>query len=312
MENLAHGFIDNSSKRNKVAKLELLTVAILWGSSLTVVKNAANNVPPNMILCFRFTIASLILIIIFRHRLRSISVQDLKSGFMIGLFLFLAYSSQTLGVTFTAPGRSGFLSASYCIIVPFIERIFLKKKTNKYNLISAVICIAGIFFISFDGFNQEMKLSKNTLIGDSLALLSGVLFASHIVAVEKYGAGHDPIIMTILQFITAALLSLVTTLTFETKANAVIDAKTIAKLLYLAIFCTAIALLLQNIGQKYTDAATSSIILSMESLFGVIIPVLLGIEQLTVTLAVGCALILAAIIISNLLCKSQCQVQVSD
>ena len=114
MNNISH-------KTSFFAKVALFIVAILWGTSLTVVKSAADVLKPNFLLGVRFTIAAIILSIIFHKKLLKARKDELMAGAIIGVFLFVAYSSQTLGVTFTTPGRSGFLSASYCVIDEFVS-----------------------------------------------------------------------------------------------------------------------------------------------------------------------------------------------
>ena len=186
----------DKKKANLFAKLALLIVAILWGSSLTVVKQSSKTFNPNFILAIRFTLAAILLSIIFWKRLRQAKFDDLKSGLLIGIFLFMAYSSQTLGVKFADPGRSGFLSASYCVIVPFLGWIVFKQRPDRYNLAASAVCITGIFFISL---SLSSALVDNPLawLGDLLALLSGLLFASHIIAVSALAKGrsycHDDI-----------------------------------------------------------------------------------------------------------------------
>lgn len=136
-------------------------------------------------------------------------------------------------------------------------------------------------------------------LGDLLALLSGLLFASHIIAVSALAKGRDPIVMTILQFIMAAVLSWITTLVIEDNSHIVVTSRSVMELLYLAVMCTAVALLLQNIGQKYTNPSTAAIILGFESIFGILIPVLIGIESLTVYSVIGFVFIFAAILVSE-------------
>lgn len=289
-----------SNKTSFLAKIALLIVAILWGTSLTVVKSAADIFKPNFLLGIRFTIASIILAIIFHKKLFKANKKDIKAGILIGIFLFLAYSSQTLGVTFTTPGRSGFLSASYCVIVPFIYWFTNKVKPDKFNISAAVFCVVGIFFIAMAGESGSIFTSSITaLYGDGLALLSGILFASHIVSVVKFGDGKDPFILTIMQFATAAVLSWITSFLFENNTSMVLTTRPILEVLYLSVMCTAVALLLQNIGQKYTDPSSASIILGCESIFGVILPVAIGIESLTVKSFIGFVLIFIAILISE-------------
>ena len=296
---------DKTKKRdyNKLAKLGLLITAILWGSSLTVVKGATDTFNPNFILMVRFAISAILLAIIFNKKVRKATKDDLKAGFIVGFFLFIAYSSQTLGVTYADPGRSAFLSASYCVIVPFLSWAVTKHRPDKYNMWAAAIAIVGIYLISKSGVEKGTSIfnaSKEMLLGDGLALLSGILFAAHIVAVKVFTKGKDPIVMTIFQFTGAAVLSAIVTLIFEDNSNMVINSsRPILELLYLAIFCTTVALLLQNIGQKYTDESSAAIILGFESVFGILIPVLLGIESLTPMSIAGFILMFAAIMISE-------------
>ena len=291
-KNINHGFL---------GKIMLLIVAILWGSSLTVVKLASDTFRPNMILAIRFTVSAIILSIIFWKKLKVMTKHDIKNGLLIGVFLFMAYSIQTIGVGYTDPGRSAFLSASYCVIVPFLAWFALSKKPDRFNIIAAVFTIAGIYFVSMAGGKggSVFDQGREAIIGDGLALLAGLLFAAHIVAVTKLSEGKDPILMTILQFTMAAILSIIVTLVFEDNSAIVLNKKAIFGVGYLAIMCTTVALLLQNIGQKYASASSAAIILATESIFGIIIPVFMGIESLTTNKLIGFSLIFIAIIVSE-------------
>ena len=279
--------------RNQIlAKLSLLIVAIVWGSSLTVVKSSTDAIPPNYLLALRFTIACLTLCIIFHNKLKLLNKEYFRCGFIIGFCLFIAYCSQTIGVIFAMPGKSAFLSSSYCVIVPFLFWIVDHKKPNRYNLIAALLCTIGIIAAS---------LSKDFLItkGDSLALLSAFLFASHIVSVAKYARGKDPILMTILQFGFSAIFSWIVTLLFEEPAKTMWNFTNFSGVLYLSLACTALSILLQNVGQKYTDPSSASLILSLESVFGILFSVLFYHEIINFRLAFGFILILSAVIISE-------------
>ena len=294
---------DSKKKKNSLwAKLALLIVAILWGSSLTVVKQSSEVFEPNFILAVRFSLACIVLAAIFWSKLKESTKSDWINGLKIGVFLFMAYSSQTLGVTYTDPGRSAFLSASYCVIVPFLAWMVMKVRPDRYNVIAAILAVVGLYFVSMAGSpggGSVFERGQDAILGDGLALLSGVLFASHIVAVKKYSKGKDPILMTVIQFAMAAGLSWIVTLIFEDNSGMAVTQSSIFEMLYLAIMCTAVALLLQNIGQKHTDESSAAIILGLESVFGVIIPVMLGIEILTKYTIIGFALIFVAIIISE-------------
>ena len=282
-----------------LSRLALLVTAIVWGSSLVVVSLIKEAFAPNMVLAIRFSVASILLALIFAPRFRRYNLSYLINGTIIGIFLFVAYSSQTIGVTTAggAPGRSGFISASYCVIVPFLAWIFMKERPDVYNISAAILCISGLFFV----FYKDLIGTANVAIssGDFYALLSGLLFAAHIVSVAKFGKGKDPILITITQFATAALISIFVTFIFEDNSKIILNKGSILGIGYLAIMCTAVALLFQTIGQSYTPSSTAAIILGLESIFSIIFAVIWAGEELTIFSLVGFFFIFVAILVSE-------------
>lgn len=279
------------NNRSIMAKLALFGATLIWGSSFLVVKNSMEVMGPHTLLAFRFTIGCALLCIIFYQRLKKLNKSYFIEGGVIGTFLFLAYSLQTIGITDTTPGKNAFLTAVYCVLVPFFFWAVNKKRPDKFNLIAALISIIGIGFVSLNGdFTIRM--------GDAFTLAGGVLYAAHMVAVAKWSKEKDPILLTIIQFGYAAVYSWIITLLFEDMPT-VWGTDTIIGLLFLAVFATAVALLLQNIGQKYTNPAPAAIILSLESVFGVLFSVLFYHEEITPKLLIGFSLIFVAVIISE-------------
>ncbi len=282
-------FITRSKKL--LSKIALFAAALIWGSSFIVVKDAVDVLAPNFLLALRFSIACIVLSICFYKRLRKISATYMWQGAIIGTLLFLAYSTQTIGITDTTPGKNAFLTAIYCVIVPFMFWAFTKKKPDGYNVLAAFLCITGIGLIS-------LTHSFTIGFGDSLTLVGGVLYAAHLVAVAIFGSDKDAILITILQFFFAAIYSWIVTLTFE-GAPAQISMQAMSSVVYLALFCTAGALLLQNIGQKNTNPSAAAIILSLESVFGVMFSLVFGYEILTPKLFCGFVLIFISVIVSE-------------
>lgn len=276
-----------------LAKLALLMAAIIWGSSFIIVKNTVDVLPPNMLLAVRFSLACALLSVIYHKRLRLINKEYLISGAIIGFFLFLAYCSQTIGITDTTPGKNAFLTAIYCVLVPFLYWFVNHTRPDRYNFLAALLCFTGIGFVS---------LTQNLTIGtgDLLTLLGGFFFAIHMVSVAKLTKDKDAILLTILQFGFAAIFSVIITLLFETAPKVLaISIESVFGILYLVCFATAAALLLQNVGQKYTPPSSASLILSLESVFGVLFSVLFFGDQLTVRLVIGFILIFLSIIVSE-------------
>lgn len=200
----------------------------------------------------------------------------MMSGAVIGLLLFIAYSIQTIGIIDTTPGKNAFLTAVYCVIVPYLYWFVDRNKPDKFNIIAAVLCLSGIGLVSIDnGFRIQ--------IGDAFSLASGFFYAAHMVAISRISKDKDPVLLTILQFGYAGIISWVFTILFEDIPKS-FSPNAVFELLYLAVFATAIALLLQNIGQKYTKPAPAAIILSLEAVFGVIFSVIFYKEEITAKL----------------------------
>lgn len=273
------------------SKLALFGASVIWGSSFLVVKNTMDIMQPHTLLAFRFTIGCILLSIIFMKRLKNINKDYFIKGGIIGILLFIAYSLQTIGITDTTPGKNAFLTAVYCVIVPYLYWIIEKNKPDRFNILAAFLCLAGIGFVSL---NKDFKIR----FGDAFTLASGFFYAAHMVALSKLSKGKDPVLLTIVQFGYTAVISWAAALLFEDIPKS-LGQNEVLELLYLAVFATAIALLLQTIGQKYTSPAPASIILSLEAVFGVLFSVIFYGEEVSLKLFFGFMLIFISIITSE-------------
>lgn len=285
------------SRRATLAKSALLFTTLIWGGSFVVLKNAITTMPPYFVLGVRSAIAAVILAIVFRKRLSKINRSYLWEGSIMGVLLFVAFAFQTNGLMGSTPGKNAFLTSVYCVLVPFFYWMFTKIRPDRYNILAAFICIIGIGFLSLrsESFSGGGALIA---IGDILTLISGVFYALHIVAVAKFASGKDVIVLTIIQFVVYCILAWILFFIFE-KAPTSISVTEGMSLLYLGVFATAVALLLQSIGQKYTPASQAAVILSMEGVFGVIFSMIFYHEQMTVRLLIGFVLIFASVLISE-------------
>ena len=272
-------------------RLGLLTAAVIWGSSFIVMKDTVDHIPVFQLLAIRFTLAGLLLALLFRKRLMTSGKQLLSHGAVCGVLLLSAYATQTFGLMTTTPGTNAFLTAVYCVMVPFMAWGFHRKRPTSYNWVAAVLCIAGIGLISLSG---DLSIG----LGEGMTLLSGVFYALHIMALSHFGERDDPVALTIVQFAVVALLSWAATLL--TERGAAFPAPAVwSQLLYLTVFATAATLVLQSVGQSLTPPSQSAILLSLESVFGVLFSVMLGKESLTLQLGCGFALIFVSVIISE-------------
>lgn len=277
--------------KNIFPKLALLATTIIWGASFVVMKGTLDTVPVFALLAFRFTGAFIFLSLLFLKKWKQLNKKAIWQGAVLGVVLFAAYSVQTNGLALSTPGKNAFLTAIYCVLVPFMFWFITKEKPDKYNVISAFVCIAGVGLVSL---TSQFTIDP----GDSLSLLGGVLYAVHIIFIALYTKDSDPVLLSITQFFFAGICAWTSTLFFEEFPTQWTGGM-FWEIAYLAILCTAVAFILQMWGQKYESPASASLILSLESVFGVIFSVILGSEKLSIQLIIGFALIFFAIIISQ-------------
>ncbi len=278
-------------------KLLIVVATIIWGFSFVVVKDAVDVVPPAWLMGMRFTATAVILAVAFHKTLRrNLDVSHLMAGAVLGVLSFLGFWIQTIGITDTTPGRNAFLTATYCVMVPFLYWIVAKRRPTVYNLVAAVLCIAGVGFVSLGGdFSFSMRW------GDAMTLLGAVFFAIHMVMVPVFASRHDVMTITIVQIATSGLCGLVIGFSSEPAPNvSVLGIDFWIQLSYLVVFASCLAMVFQNVAQAKIPPAQAALLLSLESVFGVVFSVLLYGEQLTWMLVAGFALIFAAIVISEI------------
>lgn len=283
-----------------LARIALVAVALFWGTSMTFVHSALQAYPAPLILALRYSLAVVALVLFFGKQLRGMDREDLKAGFWIGAGLCLATNIQSAAVFWTTPGRSSVLSASYCVMVPFLFWLTYKQRPDRFNLIAAFLCIFGVYLVGSAEAGSATAATGSLLFrGDAMALLSGFFYACHIVAIAICTRGRNPIRLTILQFVVAALLCWIYSAFSVPWAQLSFHLPALLDIAYLGIFCTAVALLLQNVAQQHTDPSSASIILGTESVFGVLFPALMGVEKPGLRALLGCGLIFVAILVSE-------------
>ncbi|WP_255547806.1 DMT family transporter [Crassaminicella indica] len=280
-------------KTSLYADLSLLLVAMIWGGGFIAMKDTLDILTPFYMNALRFSIASITLAIIFWKRTIKITKKDLKYGFVVGIFLWIAFITQTIGLQYTTVSKSAFLTGTNVVIVPFLVWIITKKHPDWYALIGAFLCALGIGLLTL----QE---SLSIGIGDSLTLACAVFFAAHITSVGYFAEGMDPINLATIQMGATAILSIIGAVILEPvpkfSGNAV---DLMISLSYMTFVSTMGAFLIQNVAQKYTVSTHAAIILSLESVFGTIFGVIFMSDILNERMIIGCILIFCAIIIAE-------------
>ena len=276
--------------------LGLLSVTLIWGGGFVASDIALESYGSFEILVIRFLGATILMAVMAFRQLKTITREEWKAGFIMGLFLFGGFALQIVGLQYTTASKNAFLTATNVVIVPFIAFVLYKKKISKQSMLGAVMAIAGAGVLS---------LEKNfTLgLGDILTLGCAVCFACQIFWTGEYVGRYRTAVLNFVQMLTAFLLSAagyMTTLLVSGPYDKVISFKGTSGVIYLAVVSTGIAYLLQTVCQKYVDETRTAIILSMEAVFGSIFSVLLLHEKVTVRLLLGSGLILAAVLVAEL------------
>ncbi len=281
--------------REILSSVGLLLTAFVWGSGFVAAQIALDaGVRPFTMMSIRFSIACVIMAGIAFRQIKKEFVSHIKPGIVIGIFLFAAFAFQTFGLQYTSPAKNAFLTASNVVIVPFVFWIILKRRPSIHTFVGACFSIVGIALIAVSFRNFSMEL------GDFLTLISAVLFAFHVVYIGYYTKerGGNPLVLVFFQMGVAALLSFLSAFFFE-DSSFEITRTSVLSLVYLGVFSTMLAFLLQNASQKYVVSTTAAILLSTESVFGALLSVWVLGEVLSFKVGVGAAFVLFAVLIAE-------------
>lgn len=269
----------------------LILTTLIWGSSFVILKSALDSITPLWVLAIRFSGAAILMLIACLPRLKKLDKRYVTGGCLMGLCLAAAYILQTYGLVYTTPGKNAFLTTTYCILVPFLYWAISGKRPDKYNIIAAVVCLVGVGLVCLGN-----DLSIN--VGDMLTILCGLFYGLHIIVTSRTAENRDPVLITMLQFATAAVVCFIGAVLFEPAPHD-IGSGTWLSIAYMTFICTGLCYILQTVGQKYTPPSQTAVILTLESVFGSAISVILGVESLTFNIALGFFLIFIAIITSE-------------
>ncbi|MBQ1684253.1 MAG: DMT family transporter [Clostridia bacterium] len=292
----------------KSTLLPLLT-ALIWGTAFVAQDVAAGHVPPMTFNMLRFFIAVLFLLPVKliigavkrrkrpkepvspegkRAGLRTLLIAGLLCGLALGVASFLQQAGMEAG---TDSGKSGFITAMYVVLVP-IGGLILGKRLPRIFWAGLALAVIGLYLLCISG-----KLTFT--VGDLLTLLCAVAFTVQILLIDRFAKSLDPVLFCIAEFITAGVFSAAGMLLFE-KPDWSEVVRYALPVLYVAIFSCGIAYLLQIVAQRDGNPAVVSLLFSMESVFSVIGGAVLLHQRMTVREYLGCALILAAVIIAQI------------
>ena len=281
------------TKKQWAADAMLLLAAMIWGSAFAVVKNTLDSVPPSMLIALRFGIAALVAALVFRKHLRGLTRRQVLMGLFVGVLTGLAYVVQTLGLEETTAGKNAFLTTIYVLLVPFGSALLFHEKLSARRYAAAALMLLGIGILSLDG--ESGGLNR----GDWLTLGCGVLYAAQIISVGRCNTHMDTYALIVLEFAFAALTGLVWSLATERGMQIQWNMQSIGGVLYAALLSTLVATSFQNIAQKLAPTSHAALLMSLESVFGVLSGVIFLGEKMTIRMGLGFLVIFAAVVLSE-------------
>ncbi len=273
----------------------LLAAALVWGFGFVSQSVGMSVIRPFTFNMFKHGIGAISLLpmlLLFRGRNAGADRRKtLKGGIVCGCALFVAASLQQYGIAETTAGKSGFITSLYIICVPAISVLFVKK-IRRQVWISAVLALTGLYLLCVkEGFSVGR--------GDLLILACAPCFAVHILTIAHYSEGTDGVAMSAIQFLVTAVLSVPFALVFDKPVlRDVWDCR--VPLLYSGVMACGAGYTLQVLGQKDTEPAIASLLMSLEAVFGAIGGWLILSERLSVRELLGAAMVFGAVLLAQM------------
>lgn len=302
-----------SRKDSFIGSLLLALAAIIWGSSFVAQSTGAQYVGPFTFIALRSLLASVTLLpVIFSFDLikkktkplsyHKMSKADYKyliiSGLVCGVALFAASSLQQIGIDKgTQPGMAAFITALYILLVPIFS-VVTGKKIKGITWFCAGVSVIALYLLCVKPGGTIQK-------SDLYVLACAVCFAIHIMIIDKVSPKLDGVRLSAVQFFVAGVIALAVVLLTEDVTSEGIKQAAVS-IVYSGIVSSGIAYTFQILGQQKTEPTIATMVMSLESVFGVLTAMLVLSQVPTIRETIGCILMFAAIILAQLPQKNKC------
>lgn len=279
-------------KQSTIAKIVLLLTAVIWGSTFAIGKIAAEVFSASFIIALRFLVASIAITVAACPQAKELDRKYWVNGFWMGLSLFLSYVLQVEGLALdTSPGKSAFLCTTYSILVPFLHWAVTGQVPKLRHVLCVFLCMTGVGILSLSG-------GWGMSAGDIFTVLSGVPCAANIVISSIVCKNRNVLLLTTIELWVVTVLAWIFVF-LGRDLPTVYPLGALGGIVYLGLFATALCLFLQSYGLKYAEPAIGGMLLSLESIFGVVFSVLIYHEKITLRMIAGFMVIFCAIVLSQ-------------
>ena len=293
---MEHNMID--SRKQFQADLMLMLVTLCWGVSYYLMDLCLVEMDPFTLNAYRFLVAFFIAVALSWNKVKTVNKTTLKYSVMVGIALVFVYMGATFGVKYTSLSNSGFLCALTVVFTPVFGSLFLKQKQDRKVVFAVILCLIGIALLTL---KDDFSINKENLKGDLLCIMCAMAYAIDLLLTEK-AVSHEEVNayqLGVFQLGVTGVCNLF--LAIITEEPHLPGTTTVwASMLFLAIFCTGVAFVVQPIAQQYTIASHTGVIYALEPVFATIVAVIFANEILSTKSYLGAFIMMASIFVMEL------------
>ena len=290
--------------------LILLITSIVWGVAFVFQRTGMDSITPITFNAARMAAATIFLVALsiildFKSHKNSPGTSESEEknikkrkratiigGIICGLFLAASSTVQQMGIVHTSAGKAGFITAMYMLFVPIFNLFIFKKKTSKIVWLAVLLGLVGMYLLCV---KESFILSE----GDALILLCAILFSGHILCCDRFAPHCDAVKLSAIQFGVSAIICSILAFIFEKPCvEGIIEAA--IPILYCGVMSGGVGYTLQIMGQKHTEPATASLIMSLEAVFAALAGVMLLNESMSIQEIIGCIVMFVAMVLVQL------------
>lgn len=276
----------------------LILVTLCWGVSYLLMDISLEELDPFTLNAFRFLGAFAIAALVSFKKIRIVNKTTLKYSLLVGFALVFVYIGATFGVKYTSLSNSGFLCALTVVFTPILAWLFFKKAPGKKLTFVVILCFIGIALLTL---GDDFSINMEHLKGDMLCLMCAVAYAADLLLTEK-AVSHEEVDaynLGVFQLGVTGALNLIMALIVETP-QAPQTMEVWSAVIFLSVFCTGVAFVLQPVAQQYTTASHVGVIFTLEPVFAAVVAYFFAGEILSFKAYLGAALMLASIFIMEI------------
>lgn len=278
--------------KSRQAEISLIAITVIWGLTFSLVKKSLGQIDPFVFMAYRFTLAFLIMGLFSVKRMPGLKKEVVKAGVILGILLYASYAFQTFGLKYTTAGNAGFITGLFVVFTPILSAAILRKTPSSRSLVSVAVATVGLALLTLQ---SGFTINK----GDPLVLACAFCLSLHIIYMARYVKIYDVVLLTLIQMGVLSIANTVSGLIFEDFIFPT-DGFVWFTIIVCGVFASALAFYVQGWAQRYISPVRTSVVLIMEPVFAVFFGIILLGESLSWRGWLGCALILLAMLVTEI------------